>query len=111
MNADFDDKLFQVGTVPSLTTFTINQSTNATGTVTTGGSISTIPYEQVGPAAQTYGYGWGVGTWNGTDGTEWGEAVSASNVTLEPGLWSLSNFGEVLVATIANGKTFTWNWI
>ena len=109
VNADFDDKLFQVGTVPSLTTFTINQSTNATGTVTTGGSISTIPYEQVGPAAQTYGYGWGVGTWNGTDGTEWGEAVSASNVTLEPGLWSLSNFGEVLVATIANGKTFTWN--
>jgi hypothetical protein len=35
--------------------------------------------------------------------------VLASSVTLEPGLWSLSNFGEVLVATIANGKTFTWN--
>ena len=30
-------------------------------------------------------------------------------MSLEPGLWSLSNFGEVLVATIANGKTFTWN--
>jgi len=30
-------------------------------------------------------------------------------VSLEPGLWSLSNFGQVLVATIANGKTFTWN--
>jgi hypothetical protein len=28
---------------------------------------------------------------------------------LEPGLWSLSNYGQVLVATIANGKTFTWN--
>ena len=39
----------------------------------------------------------------------WGEAASASNVTLEPGLWSLDNFGEVLIATIANGKTFTWN--
>ena len=39
----------------------------------------------------------------------WGEAVNASTVTLEPGLWSLSNFGEVLVATVANGKTFTWN--
>ena len=35
--------------------------------------------------------------------------MQASTVTLEPGLWSLSNFGEVLVATIANGKTFTWN--
>ena len=30
-------------------------------------------------------------------------------MSLEPGLWSLSNFGQVLVATIANGKTFTWN--
>ena len=39
----------------------------------------------------------------------YGSAVQASTVTLEPGLWSLSNFGEVLVATIANGKTFTWN--
>ena len=41
--------------------------------------------------------------------TGFGSAVQASTVTLEPGLWSLSNFGEVLVATIANGKTFTWN--
>ena len=24
-------------------------------------------------------------------------------------MWSLSNFGDVLVATIANGKTFTWD--
>jgi len=35
--------------------------------------------------------------------------VSASTVVLEPGLWSLDNFGQVLIATIANGKTFTWN--
>ena len=41
--------------------------------------------------------------------TGWGDAVDAGTITLEPGLWSLSNFGEVLVATIANGKTFTWN--
>jgi hypothetical protein len=35
--------------------------------------------------------------------------VKADQVELEPGLWSLDNFGQVLVATIANGKTFTWN--
>ena len=106
VTADFDDKLFQVTSVTSATVFTVTQTTNATGTVATGGSISVIPYEQVGPAAQTYGYGWGVGSWGGV---AWGEAVSASDVTLEPGLWSLSNFGQVLVATIANGKTFTWD--
>jgi len=194
--ADFEDKNFQVISVPSPTTFTITQSSNATGTVATGGSITLKPYEPVGPAAQSYGYGFGIGNYGGTvtasatttlnggivaadttitltdassfptagtvlignfssgdyastselvtytgkssndltgctrstngttapastatgttvtnatDFTGWGNAVEASTVTLEPGLWSLSNFGEVLVATVLNGKTFTWN--
>ena len=46
---------------------------------------------------------------NAADFVDWGEAAPASEVSLEPGLWSLSNFGQVLIATIANGKTFTWN--
>jgi hypothetical protein len=190
--SDFEDKLFQVTTTPTSTTFTITQSSNATGTVSTGGSIAVKPYEKVGPAAQSYGYGWGVSEWDGTvtgavtntlngallddangtggvgttialtsttgfptsgriqvgtelisysgvssndltgivravdgstraahsdgstvtnaaDFVDWGEAAPASEVSLEPGLWSLSNFGQVLIATIANGKTFTWN--
>jgi hypothetical protein len=105
-DADFEDKLFQVTGIVSATEFTITQSTNATATVGTGGSIDIKPYEPVGPAAQSYGYGWGIDTWGSG---AWGEAASASDVSLEPGLWSLSNFGQVLIATIANGKTFTWN--
>ena len=46
---------------------------------------------------------------NATDFSGWGTALPANQTTLEPGLWSLDNFGEVLVATIANGSTFTWN--
>ena len=194
--SDFEDKNFQVISVPSPTTFTITQSSNATGTVATGGSITLKPYEPVGPAAQSYGYGFGIGNYGGTvqgsatttlnggivaadttitltdassfpttgtvlignfssgnyastselvtysgksgnnltgctrstngttapsstttgttvtNATDWtgfGSAVEASTVTLEPGLWSLNSFGEVLVATILNGKTFTWN--
>ena len=190
--SDFEDKLFQVTATPTNTTFTITQSSNTSATVSTGGSIDIKPYETVGPAAQSYGYGWGISEWNGTvsgaltntlngalgdntagtggsgtsvtltsttgfptsgriqvgtelisytgissndltgitraangstraahsngatvtnaaDFVDWGEAASASEVSLEPGLWSLSNFGQVLVATIANGKTFTWN--
>ena len=190
--SDFDDKLFQVTSVTSPTVFTITQSLNAGGTVSTGGSMSVIPYEKIGPADQSYGYGFGISQWDGsvpgaatstlngaltadtagtggsgtnvtlaattnftaagrilveselisygaisspnltgitrnvngttnashstgtavvdaTNYSDWGEAVLASEVTLEPGLWSLDNFGQVLVATIANGKTFTWN--
>ena len=105
-NSDFEDKNFQVITVPTTSTFTITQSSNATATVSTGGSLSIKPFDPVGPRAQSYGYGWGIDTW-GTG--NWGEAASASDISLEPGLWSLSNFGEVLIATIGNGKTFTWN--
>ena len=183
--SDFEDKLFQVLSVPTTTTFTIDSLNQATSAVSTGGSITVQPYERVGPAAQSYGYGFGIGNFGGTisgaltntlssgindsvniipvtsntgfptvgtlaigtelitytgkgtntftgatrgalgtteaahsnsavvtnatDYTGWGNAVEASTVTLEPGLWSLNNFGQVLVATVANGKTFTWN--
>ena len=105
-NSDFEDKNFQVITVHTTGTFTITQSSNASGTVSAGGSLSLKPYEPVGPRAQTYGYGWGVAGWGNGN---WGEAATASEVSLEPGLWSLDNFGQVLIATVANGKTFSWN--
>ena len=203
----FEDKLCQVITVPSSTTFTITSpSAEANGggsDLTSGSSCIVEPYQSVGPSAQSYGYGFGIGNYGGnvtgsqsttlngalnadtagtggsgtsvtltsstgftspagtaavgtvpnaelitytgissndltgitrgakgtaTAGTSngqahssganvqdaslwggWGDAVAASTVTLEPGLWSLSNFGQVLVATISNGKTFTWD--
>ena len=80
--SDFEDKNFQVTSVTSSSVFTVTQSSNATGTVSTGGSIELIPYEPVGPAAQSYGYGWGTDTWGAGN---WGEASSADEVTLEPG--------------------------
>jgi len=183
--SDFEDKLFQVLSVPTTTTFTINSLNQATGAISTGGSLTVQPYQRIGPAAQSYGYGFGIGQFGGTvagaltntlssgindsvniipvtsntgfptagtlaigtelitytgkgtntftgatrgalgtteaahnnsavvtnatDFTGYGNAVEASTVTLEPGLWSLNNFGQVLIATVANGKTFTWN--
>jgi len=74
--------------------------------VTAGGSLTINPYEVVGPTFETAGLGWGTDTWNTST---WGTASATSDVTLDPGLWSLDNFGQVLVATIRNGKTFTWN--
>jgi len=195
-DAAFEDKLFQVTKVSSAKIVVVTGTETADGAAT--GSCSVIPYEKVGPAAQSYGYGFGIGQYGGTVGgaqlttlngalladtagtggsgttinvvsnagfptagtisvgnelitytgkgvntltgitrgafgtatagtsngqahsngdlvidasnfTGFGSAVKASNVTLEPGLWSLSNFGQVLIATIANGKTFTWN--
>ena len=104
--SDFNDKLFQVTSVTDVNNFVITQSSNATGAAGPGGSIDVAPYEVVGPQTQTAGYGWGTNTWGGST---WGTASATSSVILEPGLWSLDNYGQVLIATIANGKTFTWN--
>jgi hypothetical protein len=41
--------------------------------------------------------------------TGWGIQSNTTNTLLAPGSWSLDNFGQILVATIKNGKTFTWN--
>ena len=189
-DSDFEDKLFQVITTPTAVTFTVTFT--ASGSSATGGSVDLKPYAPVGPAAQTYGYGFGVGNFGGTvsgvatndldgalaadsqgnngsatqirlsdasgfptsgtiavedelitysgkstneltgiaraqkgtssaihaDATTvdnatlyagWGSAVAASSVTLEPGLWALDNYGDVLLATILNGKTYTWD--
>jgi hypothetical protein len=46
---------------------------------------------------------------NATYWQDWGEESSVTTVNLDPGSWSLDNFGQILVATIKNGKTFTWD--
>ena len=103
---DFTEKTYEVLTVAT-NSFTIQMSVNEGGTgMTAAGSATIDPYEIVGPTFQTTGYGWGTYLWG--DST-WGTARTISEVTLDPGIWSLDNFGEVLVATIHNGKTFTWN--
>ena len=102
----FTENAFEIRDVTTHTfkitapTVAVNPGGSATG------SATVKPYVIVGPTFQTRGYGWGTYLWG--DST-WGTERTVSNVTLDPGNWSLDNFGEVLVATIFNGKTFTWN--
>ena len=98
---------YEILTVPDIDKFTVQAVRNEGGSgMTAVGSATVNPYVEVGPTTQTVGYGWGTSTWG--DST-WGTERTTSNVTLDPGNWSLDNFGEVLVATIFNGETFTWD--
>jgi hypothetical protein len=186
---DFDDKLFEIQTVPTITTFTITMpSSESKSGVTNDGTLDVNPYAEVGPLTQAAGYGWGTYLWGGrtvaqttttmnnggtlaagttaqviltdatnfpnsgiirigsediayaskssntlqtlsrgqngttpadhTDGSTvtniteyigWGDASTTSTVTIDPGNWSLDNFGNILIATVHNGKTFTWD--
>jgi len=45
---------------------------------------------------------------NASDYTKWGASQTGDIVTA-PGIWSLDNFGNKLIATIADGSTFEWD--
>ena len=103
--SDFENNTFEVLNKTSNTFEIIMPSTSA-GTTSGTGSAQIDPYVVVGPTFQTAGFGWGTDTWSSST---WGTESSTSNVILDPGLWSLDNFGQILIATIHNGETFTWN--
>jgi hypothetical protein len=103
--SDFEDNTFEVLN-KTANTFEITMPSTSAGTTSGTGSAQIDPYVIVGPTFQTAGFGWGTDTW-GSD--TWGTESATSDVILDPGIWSLDNFGQILIATIHNGKTFTWN--
>ncbi len=104
--ANFETNSFEVVAVPTSGTFTITMPVTETGTgMSAQGSGDLTPYYIVGPLISALGYGWGTGLW-GND--LWGTPRTTSNATIDGADWSLDNFGENLIATIKNGKTFIW---
>jgi hypothetical protein len=109
---NFTTNTFEVISVPSTSTFTVTMPVTEAGTGMSGGgsTITTTPYVEIGPAFQTLGYGWGTGVWGSfSGGPGWGQATTSAITSLSPGLWSFDNFGQILIATVRNGKTFKWD--
>jgi len=184
-SSNFDDKRFQVTSIPTDTTLTITLASNESGSgASTSGGIRVRHYEPVGPAVEVASTGFGLGPWSGfkagqftstlsssintsvtsltmasstsfpssgtvlidnelitytgnssgtlsgltrgasgttaathssgatvTDASQffaWNAAASGDVIT-DPGLWTLDNFGNVLLASVFNGKTFSWD--
>jgi hypothetical protein len=109
--SDFQTNVFEVISQPTANTFTITMPSNESGSgMSAQGSATLNSYITIGPVFQTPAFGWGVDIWGSEVGGEgWGEEADVTNVTLDPGSWSLDNYGQLLVATVRNGATFTWN--
>src|SRR6056300_103982 len=103
--SDFETNTFEVIT-SSANSFTITMASAASATTSASGAATVNPYIKQGPLNATAGYGWGTGTWG--RGT-WGSPSTVSNLIIDPASWSIDNFGQVMIATIKNGKTFSWN--
>ena len=80
--------------------------TAETGTgATNNGTLDPLPYILIGNLITTPAYGWGAGTWGLST---WGTPRTSTTVILDPGSWSLDNYGQNLIATVHNGRTFQW---
>ena len=101
--ADFDDKLFEVKTTPSLTTFTITMaSSESKSGVTNNGTLDVNPYVTVGPLNQSAGYGWGTFLWGG-------RTIGSTTTTINNGGAMLIGASSVVLTSTAslpltNGK-------
>jgi hypothetical protein len=106
--ADFNGN-FEILSVPTTDTFTIQVATTATSTVSNaGGTAITVSFEiDTGPAVTTYGYGWGASPWGGGVFTGWGGGA-LTPLTLFQQDWFFDNFDNDLIANIRNGPIYTW---
>jgi len=97
---------YEIISVPTVNTFTINLSVTGNGSDTGNGGGSTVAAYQIdcGLDTQVGGTGWGAGTWQrGTWGSAFGTGVST-----ELALWNQDNFGEDLLLNIRDGAIFYW---
>ena len=100
------DAQYEIIEITNADAYTIQSSGTANATVTTTGNCD-IEYQlSIGPDQQTFGFGWGTGTWNLST---WSTPRSTSNVTLDMRQWSMNNWGEDLIITQRDGSTYLWN--
>jgi len=98
------NKEYQIVSVPTANTYTINVTTLANASDTgNGGALTVANYQiNIGSAIAIPTVGWGAGGWGlGT----WGIGTS-SNTELR--IWSNDNYGQDLVIAPRNGEVYYW---
>jgi len=95
-----------VVSIPSDNTFTVLTAGTATSTTSGGGASVVAAYQiNVGLNTSVLGPGWGAGTWGRFT---WGSSAGAlAGNTLR--LWFVDNFGEDIIANIADGTIYFWD--
>ena len=97
---------FEIVEINNSNAYTITTPGTANANVNTTGNCD-IEYQiNIGPSVQTFGYGWGAGTWSEST---WGTTRTSSEVVLDMRQWSLNNWGEDLILTAKNSGTFLWD--
>ena len=103
---------FEILSVPTTDTFTIQVATAATSTTSNqGGTAITVSFEiTVGAEVTSYGYGWGASPWGGGLFTGWGGGA-VTPITIFQRDWWFDNFDSDAVMNIRNGAIYYWTYV
>ena len=100
---------FEILTVPSSSTYTIEAPANASASATTGTATATYQIN-TGAAVALFGYGWGAGTWSTSTWNTTREGLTGGEgVLLQSAKWALDNWGEDVLALQFDGGLFYWD--
>ena len=97
---------FEIKTITNSDAYTIESPNAATSNVTTTGNVDAVYQIATGPDIQTFGYGWGAGTWSTST---WNTPRTTSDVTLDLASYTVNNWGEDVLVTRKNGKTYYYD--
>lgn len=98
---------YSISSIIDVNTFVITVSTTAAATSTgTGGGVNAVLPLASGLQSNIESFGWGRGGW-GSGG--WSEGVSSGGVIQELRTWSLSPWGEDLLANPKGGRIYQWD--
>ena len=98
---------YEIATVPTVNTFTINLSVTGNSSDSGNGGGSTVAAYQIdcGLDTQVGGSGWGSSTWGRST---WGSSFGLG-VATELALWNQDNFGEDLLFNLRDGAIYYWD--
>ena len=98
---------YEIATVPTVNTFTINLSVTGNASDSGNGGGSTVAAYQIdcGLDTQVGGTGWGSSTWGRST---WGSSFGLG-VATELALWNQDNFGEDLLFNLRDGAIYYWD--
>lgn len=95
---------YPIASIVDANNFFINASSNATSSVTGGGSVSVEYDVSIGSANATTNFGYSDGGYSSG-----GYSESVTGTTMPPRVWALAPYGQQLLASYYNGTIYIWD--
>jgi len=101
------DGEYEIASVPTTSTYTVDIGTNASSAVSTTGNCTVAYDTTAGRDKALIGYGWGTGKWDSSN--TWDTPTSSSTVTIALRNWAIDTWGEDLIAQDIDGGVYVWD--